>query len=335
MQGLIVEKRQISSSQLLLSALGLGCMGMSECYGKINDADSIKTIHRALELGITHFDTADCYGSGGHNERLLGEAIKNKREKIVIASKCGMIKDPVSGVYIGVDGTPAYIKKCCDDSLNRLGTDYLDILYLHRVDLNTPIEESVAALGNLVKAGKVRHIGLSEVCANTIAKAHQIFPLTVIQSEYSLWHREPEKEVIPLCKKLNIGFVAHGPIGKGFLSGKIRSVHTLDHDDVRRILPRFQDENIEHNLSIINILQEMSLQKRCTPAQLALAWVLAQGDHIVTIPGAKTISHLEENISSVHIKLSQEEIAKLNNRISINFAQGALLPEFFAQLSNR
>lgn len=329
-----MEKRQVGSRHLQLSALGLGCMGMSECYGKTNDEDSVNTIHRAFELGVTHFDTADCYGFG-HNECLLGKAIKSFRDRVVIASKCGMIRDSVTGAFLGVNGTPDYIKKCCDDSLKRLGVDYLDIFYLHRIDIDTSVEVSMTALAQLVEAGKIRHIGLSEVSAATISKVHQIFPLTVIQSEYSLWHREPEKEIIPLCKKLNIGFVAHGPIGKGFLSGTIHSVDSLAEDDVRRWLPRFQEENINYNLSIVNILKEIARSKNATPAQIALAWLLAQGDHIVAIPGAKCVDHLEENINATRLHLSQEELLQIGNRIPMGFAQGALLPESFAQFSNR
>lgn len=329
-----MKKRQVGSRHLQLSALGLGCMGMSECYGKTNDEDSVKTIQRAFELGVTHFDTADCYGFG-HNERLLGKAIKRFRDQVVIASKCGMIRDSTTGAFLSVNGTPDYIKKCCDDSLKRLGVDYLDIFYLHRIDINTSVEVSMSALAQLVEAGKIRHIGLSEVSAATICKAHQIFPLTVIQSEYSLWHREPEKEIIPLCKKLNIGFVAHGPIGKGFLSGMIHSVHSLAADDVRRWLPRFQDENINYNFSIVNVLKEIAQSKGVTPAQIALAWVLSQGDHVVAIPGAKSIIHLEENVSATHINLSQDELIQISKRIPVGFAQGALLPESFAQFSNR
>jgi aryl-alcohol dehydrogenase-like predicted oxidoreductase len=329
-----MERRKLGFRQLQLSTLGLGCMGMSECYGKPNDEDSIKAILRAFELGVTHFDTADCYGFG-HNERLLGKAIKSFRDQVMIASKCGLVRDPANGAFLDVNGTPDYIKKCCDDSLKRLDIDYLDIFYLHRVDLNTPIEVSMTALAELVAVGKIRHIGLSEVSAATISKAHQIFPLTVIQSEYSLWHREPEKEIIPLCKALNIGFVAHGPIGKGFLSGAIHSVHSLAEDDIRRFLPRFQDENISHNLGIVKILQEIAQSKGVTPAQIALAWILAQDDHIVAIPGAKSTTHLQENINATNINLSPAELLQIGKRIPLDFARGPLLPESFAQFSNR
>lgn len=329
-----MKKRQVGSRHLQLSALGLGCMGMSECYGKTNDEESIKTIHRAFELGVTHFDTADCYGFG-HNERLLGEAVKNFRNQIIISSKCGFVRDRVTGKFLSVNGTPDYIKKFCDESLKRLQVDYLDLFYLHRADPNTPIEISMNALSELVKVGKIRHIGLSEVCAETISRAHRVFPVTAIQSEYSLWHREPEKEIIPLCQTHNIGFVAHGPIGKGFLSGKIHSIHSLSEDDLRRILPRFQDENITHNQSIITVLNEIAEKKAATPAQIALAWVLAQGNHIVAIPGAKLIAHLEENINATRLYLSQEELLQISNRIPLGFAQGALLPESFAKFSNQ
>ena len=328
-----MEKKIIGIRQLQVSQLGLGCMGMSECYGATSDSQSIETIRRAFDLGVTHFDTADCYGLG-HNEQLLGKAVKDFRDRVVIASKCGMVRDPISGEFLSVNGSPEYIKKCCDASLKRLQTEYIDLFYLHRADPGTPIEISMSALSDLVKAGKIRHIGLSEVCASTISRAHRIHPVTAIQSEYSLWWREPEKEVIPLCRSLNIGFVAHGPLGKGFLTGAIRSIHSLAKDDIRRILPRFQDENIRHNLGIIEVLEDIAASRRVTPASIALAWVLAQDDHIVPIVGAKQVSHLEENRDATQLNLSQEELLQISHRIPLNFARGALLPESFAKFSN-
>ena len=329
-----MKKKLLGIKQLQVSNLGLGCMGMSECYGKTNDLESIKTIHHAFELGLTHFDTADCYGLG-HNEQLLGKAIKGFRDKIVIASKCGFVRNLETGEFIAVNGNPEYIKQACVSTLKRLETDYLDLFYLHRADPSIPIEESVGALSELVTEGKVRHIGLSEVSAKTIAKAHRVHPLTAIQSEYSLWHRKPEVEVIPLCQSLGIGFVAHGPMGKGFLTGTIKSVSTLEKNDLRRILPRFQDENITHNLAIISVLSDIAHNHDATPAQIALVWVLNQADNIVAITGTKQITHLEENINAAHFKLSAEELLQINQRIPINFAQGDLLPESFAIFSEQ
>lgn len=328
-----MKKHAMGIDQLQVSRLGLGCMGMSECYGQPNDLHSSETIHRAYELGITHFDTADCYGQG-HNEQLVGKAVKGFRDKIVIASKCGFVRDRVTGEFLSVNGQPDYIKKCCEASLKRLQMDYIDLFYLHRADPKTPIEVSMGALSELVKQGKIRHIGLSEVCANTISRAHQVHPLTAVQSEYSLWWREPEKEVIPLCQSLNIGFVAHGPVGKGFLTGTIKTIHSLAEDDVRRILPRFQDDNIIHNLSIIQILKDIADTRHVTPAQIALAWVLAQGENITPIIGTKRISHLEENIKAVDLTLSRKELLQIEQRIPLNFARGDLLPELFAKFSN-
>lgn len=324
----------LGDTNLSVSHLGLGCMGMSECYGKTNDAESIKTIHRAIELGITHIDTADCYGLGGHNERLLAKALKGFREKVVLASKCGIVRNDETGEIIGVNGRPDHIRRCCEASLKRLQVDYLDLFYLHRADVNTPIEESMGAFSDLIAEGKIRHIGLSEVSPKTIARAHKVHPLTAIQSEYSLWNRKPEEEVIPLCQSLNIGFVAHGPMGKGFLTGTIKSIDTLAADDLRRIIPRFQEGNIEHNLLMVSALQDIAAKHGVTVGQIALAWVLAQGDNIVAITGTKQVAHLEENVKAAYLRLSAEELAQINQRIPLNFAKGGLLPEALLQFSN-
>jgi aryl-alcohol dehydrogenase-like predicted oxidoreductase len=329
-----MKESSLGINTLQISNLGLGCMGMSECYGKIDDLQSIKTIHRAFELGITHFDTADCYGLG-HNERLVGKAVKGFRDKIVIASKCGMVRNPETGEFLAVNGSPEYIKKACVATLKRLEIDYLDLFYLHRVDPNTPIEESVMALSELVAEGKVLNIGLSEVSVKTIARAHQVHSLTAVQSEYSLWHRKPELEVIPLCQSLNIGFVAHGPLGKGFFTGMIETIDTLDQNDIRRILPRFQDENIKHNLQIIHVLKDIANNYNVTPGQIALAWALNQADNIVAIAGTRQIAHLEENRYAAELKLSAEELLQIEQHIPVNFPQGDLLPKSFAKFSEQ
>lgn len=329
-----MKKKLLGVKQLQVSNLGLGCMGMSECYGKTNDLESTKTIHRAFELGVTHFDTADCYGLG-HNEALLGKAIKGFRDKVVVASKCGFVRNTETGEFLAVNGNPDYIKEACIATLKRLDIDYLDLFYLHRADPTIPIEESVGALSELVAEGKVRHIGLSEVSAKSIAKAHRVHPLTAIQSEYSLWHRKPEEEIIPLCQSLNIGFVAHGPMGKGFFTGAIENIDSLAEDDVRRILPRFQDENIKHNLRIVQALKDISLARGVTPGKIALAWILNQADNIVAISGTKQIVHLEENVNAAYLKLSTEELLQIEQRIPPNFAQGDLLPESFAKFSEQ
>jgi aryl-alcohol dehydrogenase-like predicted oxidoreductase len=327
-------KKLLGSKPLQVSHLGLGCMGMSECYGKTNDLESIKTIHRAIELGITHIDTADCYGLG-HNEKLLAKALKGYREKVVLASKCGMVRNLETGEFTGVNGRSDYIKQSCEASLKRLEVDYLDLFYLHRADPNTPIEESIGAFADLVAEGKIRHIGLSEVSAKTIARAQRVHPLTAIQSEYSLWHRKPEEEIIPLCQSLNIGFVAHGPMGKGFFTGAITSIDTLEKNDLRRILPRFQAENITHNLQMMQVLKEIAHNHGVTPGQIALAWVLNQAENIVAIAGTKQVAHLEENVNATHLKLSPEELSQIEQRIPLNFAQGDLLPESFAKFSEQ
>jgi aryl-alcohol dehydrogenase-like predicted oxidoreductase len=306
---------------LEVSILGLGCMGMSEFYGETNWNDATKTIRRAYELGINFFDTADIYGYGD-NEKLLGQAIKDIRDKVVIASKCGIMRDINDPTARGVNNAPEYIKKACEGSLERLGTSYIDIYYLHRIDAETPIEVSVAALAELVKEGKIRHIGLSEVDVDTIKRAQAIHPVTAIQTEYSLWSRGPEADVIPLCRELNIGFVPYSPLGRGFLTGNIKNINNLDSNDFRRTLPRFAETNINSNLQIIAGLEIIAKEKKCSTAQLALAWVLAQGNDLVPIPGTKRIKYLEENIATLNIELSSKEIIRLNEIVPVNTANG-------------
>jgi aryl-alcohol dehydrogenase-like predicted oxidoreductase len=329
------EKVRVSlgDNNLLVSPIGMGCMGMSEFYGIADDKQSISTLHKAYELGVNHFDTADCYGNG-HNELLLAKAIKTfNRDKIVIATKCGIERRTEDPSYLEVNNTPEYIKKCCEDSLKRLDLDYIDLFYLHRVNPNTPIEVSMQALSELVHAGKIRNIGLSEVSAKTIAKANAIHPITAVQSEYSLWSREVEKDVLPICKSLNIGFVAFSPLGNGFLSGKIKSLNNLEDNDIRKALPRFRTENIAHNLLIVKTIEDMAKQKNCTPAQIALGWVLARGDNITTIPGMKSIAHLEENLNTIYVRLSPAELEQLSKMIPIGFASGMRMPESFERFA--
>jgi len=306
-----VKYRQLGSSQLSVSALGLGCMGMSEFYGPSDQKDSIATLHHALEMGINFFDTADMYGFGD-NEALLAEAFKNyPREKLVIATKFGVVRDQNNPLQRRIDGSPQYVRKACEESLRRLNTDYIDLYYQHRIDENTPIEDTMGALADLVKEGKVRSIGLSEPGPQTVRRAHQVHPITAIQSEYSLWTRDPEESMLPLCKELGIGFVPYSPLGRGFLTGQIKTPDDFGADDFRKHSPRFQGENFQKNLDLVKALEEMAKQKNCLTSQLALAWVLAQGDQIVPIPGTKRIKYLEENFGALDIQLSSSELEEI------------------------
>lgn len=292
--------------QLTVSVLGLGCMGMSMAYGKADDNQSIKTILHAIACGITLFDTADLYGDG-HNERLIGQALKNiDRDKVVIATKCGFVRQ--GNYQYVITGDPEYIKTACEASLQRLGIDVIDLYYLHRADPKVPIEDSVGALADLVTAGKVRHIGLSEIKLATLKRAVAVHPITALQTEYSLWQRKPEDEILQYCRELGIGFVPYSPLGRGFLSGKIQDVASLEENDFRRVAPKFQGENFTRNLKLLATFTEYARSKHCTPAQLALAWVLAQGDFIVPIPGTRVIERLDENIKAVDIHLTAAEL---------------------------
>jgi aryl-alcohol dehydrogenase-like predicted oxidoreductase len=321
-----MNTRQLGQSGLTVSALGLGCMGMSDFYGQTDDAESIRTLHRALDLGITFFDTADMYGPH-KNEDLLGRAFKGQRQSVVLATKFGVVRDPNDPTKRGINGRPEYVRQACEGSLRRLGTDHIDLYYQHRVDPSTPIEETVGAMAELVKEGKVRYLGLSEAAAATLRRAQAVHPIAALQSEYSLWSRDPEDEVLPTCRELGIGFVPYSPLGRGFLTGQIKSFDDLDADDYRRHTPRFQGQNFQKNLDLVARINSLAQQKDCTPGQLALAWVLAQGDDIVPIPGTKRVKYLEENAGALQVSLSADELAQLNDIAPKGVAAGLRYPE--------
>ncbi len=329
-----MDTRSLGNKGLITSAIGLGCMGMSEFYGKRDDKESIATIHRAMELGVTLFDTADMYGPL-KNEELVGKAIKNRRDKIVLATKFGIVRDPVNPSVRYVNGKPDYVRSACEGSLRRLGVERIDLYYLHRVDPTTPIEDTVGAMGELVKEGKVGYIGLSEAGAQTIRRAHAVHPITALQTEYSLWTRDPEDELLSLCRQLGIGFVPYSPLGRGFLTGHIRRSEDLAPDDFRRLSPRFQGENFQRNLDLVSRVEKIATQKGCTASQLALAWVLAQGENIVPIPGTKKRKYLEENVASIDITLSKEDLALINDAAPKGAAAGLRYPKAAMQSLNR
>ena len=328
-----MKPRKLGTNGPNVSAIGLGCMSMSQSYGARDDEESIRAIHRALDLGVTFFDTAAIYGQG-HNETLVGRALGPRRSAIVLATKCGII--PASpGPGIDADGSPAAIAASCDESLQRLGTDVIDLFYLHRVDPKVPIEESVGALAGLVRAGKVRHIGLSEAAPATIRRAQKVHPITALQSEYSLWFREPEKDVLPVCRELGIGFVPFSPLGRGFLSGAVKDPDSLAADDIRRRLPRFQGANLDRNLALVQRLEAMAGRKRCAPAQLALAWLLAKGHDIVPIPGTKRVKYVEENVAAASIELTKAEVDELEATFTPDAAAGDRYNEAMGRLVDR
>ncbi|TGE06088.1 aldo/keto reductase [Hymenobacter fodinae] len=321
-----MQTRTLGPQGPQVSALGLGCMGMSDFYAGRDDAESLRTLDRALELGVTFFDTADMYGPYT-NEELVGKALRGRRDKVVLATKFGIQRDPNDPTKRGINGRPEYVRQACEASLRRLGTDYIDVYYQHRVDPNTPIEETVGAMAELVKEGKVRYLGLSEAAADTIRRAQAVHPITALQTEYSLWSRDPEDELLQTCQELGIGFVAYSPLGRGFLTGQIQRFEDLAEDDYRRHTPRFQGENFQKNLDLVARIREMAEEKGVTPGQLALAWVLAQGEHIVPIPGTKRVPYLEENVGAAEIQLSLDDLARIDQIAPQQAAAGLRYPE--------
>ncbi|HEY0795721.1 MAG TPA: aldo/keto reductase [Acidisarcina sp.] len=321
----MIEKRELGRTGIAVSEMGLGCMGMSEFYGERDEAESIATIHRSIEMGITFLDTADVYGNGT-NEELVGRAICDRRDKVVLATKFGNVRAP-SGERLGISGKPDYVRWACDASLRRLGVDVIDLYYQHRVDPATPIEETVGAMAELVTAGKVKYLGLSEAAPATIRRAHAVHPIAALQTEYSLFARDPEAELLPLVRELGITFVAYSPLGRGFLAGKITSRDELAADDWRRNDPRFSDENIAANLALANAVESMAKDKGCTASQLALAWVLAQGEDVVPIPGTKRRKYLEENAKAAEIELTSRDLERLDAALPHGAVSGERYPE--------
>jgi aryl-alcohol dehydrogenase-like predicted oxidoreductase len=328
-----MQTRELGRSGLFVSALGLGCMGMSDFYGEGAEAESIATIHRAIELGVTFLDTADIYGLGS-NEELVGKAIKDRRSEVMLATKFGNVR-AADGSFVGVNGRPDYVRSACEASLRRLEVEVIDLYYQHRVDANTPIEDTVGAMAELVKGGKVRYLGLSEAAPETIRRAHKVHPIAALQTEYSLWSRDPEGELLDTVRELGIGFVAYSPLGRGFLTAKITNLDELAKDDWRRGMPRFEQENFRRNMELVEKIRAIAASNGCTPAQLALAWVMAQGDDIVPIPGTKRRQYLEENVGALDIRLTPEELTEIDSLIPPGAAAGSRYSEPGMRAINR
>jgi aryl-alcohol dehydrogenase-like predicted oxidoreductase len=328
-----MQTRKLGRSGLTVSALGLGCMGMSEFYGPGDETESVATIHRAIELGCNFLDTADVYGPF-KNEELVGRAIKGKRDRVVLATKFGIVRDLADPKKRGVNGKPEYVRASCEASLKRLNIDYIDLYYQHRVDRNTPIEETVGAMADLIREGKIRHVGLSEASVTTIRRAAAVHPITALQTEYSLWSRDPEDEILATCRELGIGFVAYSPFARGFLTGQIKRFEDFAPDDFRRGISRYQGENFQKNLDLVKKVEEIATEKGCTPSQLALAWVLAQGEDIVPIPGTRRRTRLEENLKALEVQLNPADLRQIEETFPRGVAAGERYSEQMMQLIN-
>jgi aryl-alcohol dehydrogenase-like predicted oxidoreductase len=328
-----MKKRKIGNSGLKVFSIGLGTMGMSEFYGKTDEAASIKTLHAALNHGVDFIDTADIYGIGGHNEKLLNKAFHNRWDKLVLATKFGIVRNQDTGERLGLSGKPAYVKQSCENSLKRLGRDNIDLYYLHRVDPDTPIEETVGAMAELVKAGKVRYIGLSEVSGETLRRANAVHPITAVQSEYSMWSVDIEETTLPVSRELGTSLVAYSPLGRGFLTGRFKKFEDLEADDFRRMLPRFQGDNFQKNLELVEAVREIAADKNCTLSQIALSWLLHKGKDIIPIPGTTRIENLLENIKAADIKLSAENLSNIDSIMKV--ISGTRYPEASMKMINK